>query len=601
MTFARPEALWLLALAAPVILAHLYRGRIRMLEVPSLFLWEQVLPVEDFRFGLRRVRHFAGLLVALLALAVLTSAVAEPTVRGITREPRRFVLVIDTSREMTPDRLEEAKSRAREILGTLARRDTAAIVDGGGVVESPTDDPVRRQRAVERLPRTRNALAPAVLLEEARAADPGAALIVLSCRPWPGGDRTMIPIGTPKANAALADPRLALEDGRHVARGLAVNASDGSMDARFEAWNRGRVLKSEAMKLAPRERRAVSFALDPAAWPAERFDEGAWLELRVRADDSRPEDDAAGFVVPATKAVIVVLVAVGDPDAHLLAALEMLEQARVVRVEPIRADGLETARSRFGKSAVYVFDRVAPPRPLSDGSYLIVGADGPAPKTRAVEGVKIVDWDRDAPVHRWVDYTDVKASRAWVLKGDALVTSDRGPVAVWSRRQGLAWIQFGFSFGVEIGDFALTPSFPVFLRHAVQWLAEEGRRAFPKSARAGEALANAAPLADPEAELKVSEISGGELRSRALLAPSGEARIPVERPGLLKIETAGQVEWVGVEGAEPVDLSSLPAASGPELPQPIPWWRDLPWVVVSSALILALLALEWVLYQRGWI
>jgi hypothetical protein len=92
MTFSRPEALWLLALGAPIILAHLYRGRVRPLAVPALFLWEQVMPAEDLRSGLRRLRHLAGLIVALLALAALTSAVSDPTVRGVTREPRRFVL-----------------------------------------------------------------------------------------------------------------------------------------------------------------------------------------------------------------------------------------------------------------------------------------------------------------------------------------------------------------------------------------------------------------------------------------------------------------------------------------------------------------------------
>jgi len=69
----------------------------------------------------------------------------------------------------------------------------------------------------------------------------------------------------------------------------------------------------------------------------------------------------------------------------------------------------------------------------------------------------------------------------------------------------------------------------------------------------------------------------------------------------LKIEIGALDEWVGVTGAEPVDLSSLPKESGPGLPEAIPWWRDLPWIVVASAIVLALLALEWVLYQRGWI
>lgn len=597
MTLGQPAALWLLALGVPIVLAHLYRGRVRLLEVPALFLWEQVLPAEDLRSGLRRLRHLAGLLVALLALAVLTSAVADPTVRGITRDPRRFVLVVDTSREMTSERLEVAKERAREFLARLARRDTAAIVDGGGVVEPPTDDPDRRERALERLPRTRIALEPAALLEEARGIDPGAAVVVLSSRPWPEGGHSVIPIGTPVANVALVDARIGVEGGRRVIRAAAVNLSDAPIDAKLDAWNRGLPIRSESIRLAARERRELNFPLDHGLTD-ERF---AALDLRLRAGDPRPEDDAAGFVVPATKPVTVALVAEGDPDKHLLVALELLEQARTVRVEPVKAAALETARSRFGTSAVYIFDRVAPPRPLPDGGFLVVGADGPASRARAVDGVKIVDWDRDAPVNRWVDYTDVKAGKAWVLKGEALVTSDRGPVAVWGRRQGQAWIQFGFPFGVESGDFALTPSFPVFLRNAVQWLAEEGRRAFPLSAQAGGMIANSAPLADPDGELKVTEVTGGELRKRANVAPSGEARIPVERPGLLKIEAGSQVEWVGVVGAESVDLSSLPAARGPGLPDAVPWWRDLPWTVVAGAMVLALLALEWILYQRGWI
>jgi len=601
MTFSRPEALWLLALGLPIVAAHLFRGRVRRLEVPALFLWEQVLPVEDLRSGLRKLRHYAGLLIALLALAVLASAIADPTVRGITREPRRFVLVVDTSPEMTSDRLQEAKGKAREFLARLGRRDTAAILDGGGVVEASTSDPERRDRALDRLPRSGSSVDPATLLESAKAAEPGATVMVLTSRAWPAGEVSVLPIGAPKANVALAEGRLGLENGRHVAQAMAVNVSDTEVEARLEIRNRGRLLRTEPMRLARRERRQVSFVLDPAAWPDEKFAEGAWLEFRVRAGDPRPQDDAMPFVVPATAPVTVVLVAEGDPDQHLLSALELLEQSQAIRLEPARAAAFDKIRSKWGAGAVYIFDRVAPPQPLSDGAYLIVGTEGPAPRVREVEAVKIVDWDRDAAVHRWVDYPDVKAKRAWILKGTPLVTSDRGPIAVWGRRQGLAWIQFGFSFGVGEGDFALTPSFPVFLRNATLWLAEDGRRAFPRTARAGGVLVNDAPLADPEGEVRVTEVAGGEMRGRFVPVRSGEVRIPVSRPGLLKLEGAGGAEWVAVEPEAPVDLAKVPAASGPGLPEAIPWWRDLPYSLVAAALVLTLLAAEWVLYQRGWI
>ncbi|HEY3225868.1 MAG TPA: BatA domain-containing protein [Planctomycetota bacterium] len=601
MTLGRPEALWLLALGIPIVAAHLFRGRVRRLAVPALFLWEQVLPVEDIRSGLRKLRHLAGLFIALLALAVLASAIADPTVRGITREPRRFVLVIDTSPEMTPDRLTEAKGRARDFLARLGRRDSAAILDGGGVVEPSTSDAERRDRALDRMPRSGSSVDPATLLESAKAADPGASVTVLTSRLWPAGDYSLLPIGTAKVNVALTEGRLGLENGRHVARAVTVNVSDGEVEARLEIRNRGRLLRVEPMRLARRERRQVSFVLDPGPWPDEKFAEGAWLEFRIRAGDPRPQDDAMPFVVPATAPVTVVLVAEGDPDQHLLFALELLEQSQSIRLVTARAAAFERVRSKWGTAAVYIFDRVTPPQPLSDGGYLVVGAEGPAARVREVEAVKVVDWDRDAAVHRWMDYPDVKVKRAWVLKGSPLVTSDKGPIAVWGRRQGLAWIQFGFSFGVGEGDFALTPSFPVFLRNAALWLAEDGRRAFPRTARAGGVLVNEAPLADPEGEVRVTEVAGGEMRGKFVPVRSGEVRIPVARPGLLKLEGAGGAEWVAVEPEAPVDLTQVPVASGPGLPEPIPWWRDLPYTLVAAAVVLALLAAEWVLYQRGWI
>jgi hypothetical protein len=140
------------------------------------------------------------------------------------------------------------------------------------------------------------------LLEEARAADPSAAIVVLSCRKWPAGDLTIIPIGSPKANSALVDARIGLEGGRHVIRASAVNLSDAAIDGRVGVWNRGLLLRSDPIRLVARERKEISYQLDPATVTEERF---AALELRLESDDPRPVDDAAGFILPSTKPVTV--------------------------------------------------------------------------------------------------------------------------------------------------------------------------------------------------------------------------------------------------------------------------------------------------------
>lgn len=597
--------MWLLVLAAPIVAAHFYRGRIRRLPVPSLLFWDQVLLPEERKSAFRKLRRLLGLIWALAALALLTSALADPTVRGLTPEPRRYALVIDTSPELfvrEPDgrlRFDLALDRARELLARLGRVDTAAIIDATGVVEPETSDRHRRTEALERISRDPIAEDPARL---AACANPEATLYVLTSRPWPAmEDRNLgiLPVGTPQANTGLTQPRLLREEGRLSAQVTAVNASDAPAQGALEARNRGRVFATFAVSLQPRERKAVEVPLDPQAWPAERFERGAFIELRLATGDAHPEDDVAAFVVPPTAPVPVLLVSDPEhPDPHLWSALQLLEQEKTVTLSVGRPSDPLT------EGAVVIFDRTAPSAPLPDGGYLLLGSEGPhAPAAAAGEASvpKIVDWDRDHPIHRWVEYGDVLCRRARLLEGNPLVLSDRGAIATWGRRQGLAWIQFGFSFRVEEGDFALKASFPIFLRNALAWLSDEGRRAFPRTARAGGVLRNVAPLAEPGADVRITEVRQDRTDSRSIEPHRGEARVLLPRSGLVKIECGGRTEWVAVEGTEPLDAGRVPDTAGPGLPEPPPWWKDLPYPAVVGALGLLMLAAEWIFYQRGWI
>ena len=56
MTFERPEALWLLALAAPIVVLHLHYRKRRLVEVSSLELWRGLVPDRGGRGALRQIR-----------------------------------------------------------------------------------------------------------------------------------------------------------------------------------------------------------------------------------------------------------------------------------------------------------------------------------------------------------------------------------------------------------------------------------------------------------------------------------------------------------------------------------------------------------------
>jgi len=587
MSFAYPKALWLLVLALPIVLAHFYRGRIRRLHVPTLLFWDEVVIEEERASALKRLRHWLTMILALLALALLSTALADPTVRGITPEVREIAIVVDTSpglgaREADGrTRLELARERARGLAAGLYRRSPVALYDAGGVVEPPTTDRERLEQALARLPREAGDAPLADVVASARAAMPAASIYVFTARPFapPDANVRVVPAGTPRPNRALRSPA---QSGATVGA-TAVNASDAPADATLVVRDRGRVLAEEPMRLGPRESRVVSKTVGAK--------DGAFVELALVPEDAFPRDDVAHFVVPPAAPPAVVVVSRGPPDPHLMSALHLMG-ARLKSIPP--AEFAET-RDKLGAEPVYVFDRVEAPE--IDGGVLAIGAGDAAAE---VQGPRILDWDRRTPVNRLVDWSDVVVRRARVLKGMPLVVSDRGPVAVWGRTMGRAWIRFGFGFGVADGDCALRPSFPIFLQGAIAWLADEGRRAFPREARVGDVVVNAAPLPEGASEASVTVVSGGATQTSSVPIDRGEARIAIVHPGLVKIAVGARTEWLAARLESSPDLEKLPREQGVALPEALPRWRDVPYSAVAGALVLLILLVEWWLYQsRG--
>ncbi|MBI2931289.1 MAG: BatA domain-containing protein [Planctomycetes bacterium] len=593
MTFGRPETLWLLALAIPIILVHFYKGRIRRLAVPTLVFWEQIVLEQQRSTALKRLRHYLTLLLALAALALLTIALADPTVPGLTPEAREIAIIVDTAPELDarePDgrpRLEGARDRIRAMLSGLYRGWPVALYDAGGVVEPSTLDRERLDRALSRLPREVPVSSAEEIVALARAAQPQAYIYVFTARPLsPADGRTrVVPAGTALANRALRSPALA--EGRITAQ--AVNESDQPAEATLVLRNRGRVLSEEPLKLGPRESRRIERLLDPKAMPGEDLDRGAFVELALVPEDAYPPDDAVHFVVPALGPPLVVVVSRSGPDPHLWSALQLMG---AVSIPP---EKLAETRERAGAAAVYVFDRVDPPG-MFDGGVLLIDCGDMGPEAAAP---KLVDWDRRSPVQQLVDWSDVILRRARILtKGAPLVWSDRGPVAAAGRAMGRAWIQFGFSFGVADGDFALKSSFPILLRNAVAWLAEEGRRAFPREGVVGQVLVNQAPLSEGATDVALTTVRGAQSQGTFVPVERGEARIVLTQPGLVRLSAGGKTEWLAARLARSPDLGHLPREEGVAFPESLPWWREVPAAMLAGAAALLVLLAEWWIDQR---
>ncbi len=608
MTFENPQGLWLLALGVPVLVFHFYRGRIRRIEVPTLLFWEQVLVEEERRTALKRLRHYASLLLNLLALAVLTSAVAEPSVPGLTRAPGRYALLLDSTPGMGaagPDgrtRLAVALDAARAFVASLGRGDRVSIHDLAGPRAPFTSDLERAARALEAPPPApRGDLRARVLASLAAGEDVTA--VFFTDRPPEGVDDLLesgrlrvARVGAAIENSGwisgLAERRVGE---KRVTLSLTLGNFSSTPTARSAALRfNGRELGQRAVEAGPDGRAPLEWPLDPSAFPGHGIEEGGLAEVALEPRDAFPLDDVAHFVVPPVGPPPVIVFHPGRPDPLLMRALDTLwEEGVVGRPFEGPVDRYVPGRGQLGEGQIVIFDRVAPPAPLGRGGFLILGAPGPG----SVSGPAVTDWDLDAPPNRLVDYAGLTVRRSRILEGRPLLRAAEGTLATWSSRGGRAVVEFGFS--LEESNLKVLWSFPIILRNFAEWASHRGLRSFPLSFAAGEALVPVQPLWMDEGQVT---FEGPETLERVAVRRGWPEAAPRPGPGFVRAAGAGRAEWMAVNvlDAAESDLrepEARPAGAG--LPAPAPWHARIPYAAVAVAAVLAILLLEWWLFHRG--
>ena len=128
MSFGRPELLWLLALALPVLIFHMIRRKRRRVSISSLVLWERVVAAAPKRFGAGVLTSLLSLLLVLLALAGGALSAADPILGSAAPPPRPLLLLIGSSARMQGERFQRARELARVEIARKGPRDPATVV-----------------------------------------------------------------------------------------------------------------------------------------------------------------------------------------------------------------------------------------------------------------------------------------------------------------------------------------------------------------------------------------------------------------------------------------------------------------------------------------
>ncbi|HJO37952.1 MAG: hypothetical protein QGG24_03730 [Vicinamibacterales bacterium] len=584
------QVAWLCGLTLVAVIALFFlKLRYPRVAVASLLLWERVLVDNQHRSLLERLRRLLSLLLAITIALLIALALGRPEAGAITGEPREVVIVVDTSITMaaaTADgqtRWDHAREAALRLIGDAGGADRFQVADTSGrVATAMTADRSQLDAALDRMtPTAARPTFPQLDLtdREVIVVSDGIARLAL-----PRAAR-VLSVFEPADNVAIADLEVvAGGDGggseiRLVVANHSPDAKEVEIAIEMDAGGDPDARLAEVVTVAGRDVVARTIAIEGSP-------SGAIL-ARVAADgDALAVDDEAVDYLPPPRGLSVALITSGNDFLETLLALDARVDLTVMTPDLYPGDEVVD---------LYVFDEFAPlvqpSQPVllfrPPGRAWLAGSDATAPLRASETGV--TDWDETHPILEFVSMLDVQivGARHLEFATDAatrvVAAAGQTPLVV-ARSATPRWVSVNFA--LDDSDFAMRPSFPMFMQNVLTWFAGNARPLRRSVGTVEVALADAT----------VATIDGADVPARSRL---GATLFEAPTPGLYVASSGAARAYVAVNlpaGLSDVNGVTLTGRDRVELP-PGRWLSSELWTYLL-ALALALAALEWWTYHR---
>ena len=622
-------------ISLPVIVAfYMLRLRRRDVQVGSTFLWQQLVRDVEANAPWQRLRFSWLLLVQLLIAAIVVIAATRPFTASNSDLAANVVLIVDTSASMATrtddeNRMEDARARARDVVGRLPDGGRITVVDASdsaAVLVSETDDRDAALEAIDGIEATQmpGDLTDAFALASALAArDSDSTIVVVTDAsgdelPDIGVEAPVLVerVGATDANQAIAALSVVRRaGGAQLDLFVAVeNASSADSSRRLEIRADGELVEARDLAIPAGERAEVLIGTVPSS--------ATTVEARLDGSDALGVDDRAYAMVPASGTTPTLIVGPGDP--YLENALALLPRVELYAVgEEGYADALEEGAEDGAPFGLVVFDGVIPDDapdvpalyvdPVGDGAFGTVEG--------RIESPSIAVPDPDEPLLRFVDLSTVHIgrARAVTLAEDMrpIVTAGGGdPLLAVGQDEGRRIALIGFDLAES--DLPLQVAFPLLMSSLVDHLVPETEGLLPSSMELGQATTVRVPVGVERVRVlsaSEAELAGGVDTSVELTVVGGAVTIPgaeavgtrqvveasddPERDGgnlgqtAVNLFSADESDVAPGEPQRIVDMGRVPAEDErPAQPTRTEWW----WPLVLAAL--ALLAIEWMLFHR---
>ena len=612
MSLLVPLALAWGALAGLVLLFYILRPRSLRVEVPSIFLWRDLVQREQALTLWQRLRRHLLLFLQLLAILLLALVLARPERTADTLPQRHVVLLIDASASMSvasgdTTRLEAAKAAALEQVSIIEPGDRLTVVSFGSqpaILAYQTRDTRSARDAVNAIVQTatvgdsERALQLAVSLAESL---PGSEVYLYTDGSFPA------PNVPESLNATVHFVRVGIPADNQGISAFAIRRHLDSLQAFVQVQNfSAQSVTVPLVILAdgqPLERRDINLAPFP--------DSGSSLDLvfgefpagvsRVDAvldhQDALAADDRTAAILmppPVLRALLV-----SDTPFFLNTVFAPLPFLALDHVRPVEFRPAEVYD-------LYIFDGWLPSE-LPPGNWLIFNPPAGSPFLPVSGEIVAPPLDYLAQDHllmQFVEIRDLRVARAQRMElppwADELIGSTRGPLLFSGTLDGRRMVVFSFS--LMQSNLPLRTAFPVLIGNIYQWL---------NPYRIQETVSHVQPQdvielgLHPHADRLVVEMPGGGRVSFA-----GRQRIPysdTEELGVYRVvhfagtqEIYSEVFIVSLQevaetnvGNQIAALESSRAAVPPiDLPVFQEIWRFL------ALVVLFVLLFEWVWYHR---
>ena len=513
--------------------------------VSSTLLWRAVERPVTSAVPFRMLRPSWLLLLQLLAVGLLTVAIADPVRVEATPLAEHTVFLVDGSGSMLaldgrPDRIADARARAVRVRRDLPAGGIASVIEVGPqprVLLSASADTGAFDEAVAATrasPGRADFAAAFALAEGLETADAPIGFVLVSDGGLNEEEQRLLPPGTTYEQVGSGATNRGVT-------GLDVEARPTQLHVRVTVANTGGPAAAQTLRLDVDGRTRQRVELDLAVGETRVYETdltaGDRVDAFLEGEDLLAADNRRVAVSRRRQPIRVQVV--GEPDPFLDALLQAVDGLSLVSgVEGDQPDLVVYNRSRVP---------AAPSTP-----FIAIRAPGGAPGLSVVgeaEGPALTLVRSDEALLQGIDLSGLAVASAQQVRSDTaevLLAAESAPLLLRGRAGG---VRFAYlAFGLSDSNLPLQTAFPLLGERLLAELT--GARLPPASIEIGETLS-------------LPSQSGGVLTDPAgtvvELAP-GSPGLVVERPGLWSVAVPGRPETlVAVNpAATESDLTPVP-------------------------------------------